>query len=88
MKPTREQQLLNDIIDELAFARSKFPGDKVTYTAMCEEVGELAKALLDEPSDRVREEGIQVVVMAMRVILDGDSSYDELRKERGLDSLV
>ncbi len=80
--------LLDDIFAELKRARDKFPGDRVTYTALCEEVGELAKALLDEPRSRVREEAIQVAVMAMRVILDGDSSYNELRKERGLDPLV
>jgi hypothetical protein len=80
--------LLDDMKAELKKARTKFPGDRVTYTALCEEVGELAKALLDESSQRVREEAIQVAVMAMRVVLDGDSSYDELRKERGLDPLV
>ena len=81
-------QLIEDIKEELDRARTKFPGDRVTYTALCEEVGELAKALLDESRQRVREEAIQVAVMAMRVVLDGDSSYDELRKERGLDALV
>ena len=81
-------QLFEDIGEELARARAKFPGDRVTYTALCEEVGELAKALLDEPRGRVREEAIQVAVMATRVVLDGDSSYDELRKERGLDPLI
>lgn len=81
-------QLMDDISEELDRARTKFPGDRVTYTAMCEEVGELAKALLDESRARVREEAIQVAVMAMRVVLDGDSSYDELRKERGLDPLT
>lgn len=81
-------RLINEMNAELVRARRKFPGDRVTYTALCEEVGELAKALLDEPRERVREEAIQVAVMAMRVVLDGDSSYDELRKERGLDPLT
>lgn len=85
---TREEKLFSKISAELDSARVKFPGDRVTYTALCEEVGELAKALLDESSDRVEEEAVQVAVMAMRVVLDGDSSYNELRKERGLDPLV
>lgn len=85
---TEAGMLFLDISQELTRARAKFPGDRVTYTALCEEVGELAKALLDESRERVREEAVQVAVMAMRVVLDGDSSYDDLRKERGLNPLV
>ena len=46
---TAEEILLGEIRDELTRAREKFPGDRVTFTALVEEVGELAKAFLDEP---------------------------------------
>lgn len=42
--------------------------------ALTEEVGEVAKALLDESPDRVYEEAVQVAVMAMRLATEGDRS--------------
>src|SRR5690606_42101966 len=55
---------------------------------LVEEVGELAKALIDESRERVRQEAIQVAVMAMRVVLDGDRTLDAWRESKGLDPLV
>jgi hypothetical protein len=54
---------------------------------MVEEVGELATALFEENKDRVRQEAVQVAVMAMRVVLDGDHTFDNWREEKGLDKL-
>lgn len=79
--------LLAEIQAELARARSKFPGDGVTTLALVEEVGELAKATFEEPKARVREEAVQVAVMAMRVVLDGDGTLRDWRRDRGLDPL-
>ena len=80
-------ELLAEIEAELARARTKFPGDDVTMLALMEEVGELAKATFEEPSARVREEAIQVAVMAIRVVLDGDGTLRGWRQGRGLDPL-
>ena len=79
--------LMDKIYLELQRARTKFPGKNVTFAAMIEEVGELATALFEESRDRVIDEAIQVAVMAIRVILDGDHTFDSWRKEKGLDSL-
>lgn len=79
--------LLSEIQAELARARSKFPGDGVTMLALMEEVGELAKATFEEPKVRIREEAVQVAVMAMRVILDGDGTLRDWRRDKGLDPL-
>lgn len=79
--------LTDDILRELVRARTKFPGKNVTFAAMIEEVGELATALFEENKDRVRAEAIQVAVMAMRVVLDGDHTFDSWRSEKGLDQL-
>jgi NTP pyrophosphatase (non-canonical NTP hydrolase) len=80
------ENLLLKIKNELKSARTKFPGDRVTMIALVEEVGELAKALMDEPSSNIEKEAIQVAVMAIRVALDGDSSVRDLRKSKGLDN--
>lgn len=80
--------LVAAILTELEYARSKFPGDNVTMLALMEEVGELAKATFEEPQANVRKEAIQVAVMAMRVVLDGDATLDSWRNTKGLDPLV
>lgn len=84
----RVDDLLQEIKDELARARAKFPGDDVTMLALMEEVGELAKAAFEEPRTNVRSEAVQVAVMAMRVALDGDGTLTAWRKQKGLDPLV
>lgn len=80
--------LTAEVLDELTKARSKFPGKNVTFLALTEEVGELATAMFEESRQRVREEAIQVAVMAMRVVLDGDHTVEPWRAEHGLDPLV
>ena len=80
--------LLDDIRVELQNARSKFPGKNVTFAALVEEVGELATATFEESRDRVRKEAVQVAVMAMRMVLDGDHTFDQWRQDKGLDPLV
>lgn len=82
-----ERALADDILSELVRARAKFPGKNVTFAALSEEVGELATALFEEGSDRVRHEAVQVAVMAMRVVLDGDHCFDDWRRDKGLDPL-
>lgn len=84
---TPESILASEISVELVRARAKFPGKNVTFAALVEEVGELATALFEESSDRVRKEAVQVAVMAMRVVLDGDNCFDHWRREHGLDHL-
>jgi NTP pyrophosphatase (non-canonical NTP hydrolase) len=83
-----EIALIEDILAELGQARAKFPGKNVTFAALVEEVGELATALFSESQERVREEAIQVAVMAMRIVLDGDHTFDDWRLSKSLDSLT
>lgn len=83
-----EIQLMHEIFDELEKARQKFPGDRVTFAALVEEVGELATALIEEPRKNAKKEAIQVAVMAMRMVLDGDREFNQWRKDKDLDPLV
>lgn len=80
--------LFVEIGRELVRARNLFPGPNVTLAALMEEVGELAKATFEEPRANVRKEAVQVAVMAMRMVLDGDHTFDGWRAARGLDHLV
>jgi NTP pyrophosphatase (non-canonical NTP hydrolase) len=82
------QALLEEIEEELERARAKFPGDNVTFAALVEEVGELAKATFEEPRANVRKEAVQVAVMAMRMVLDGDHTFEAWRASKGLDPLI
>lgn len=81
----REASVYRAISDELRRARAKHPTSRVTNTAMIEEVGEVAKALMDEAGFRVREEAVQVAAMAVRLLLDGDTYMQMFRDEVGLD---
>lgn len=79
--------IFNDINDELARARNKFPDNKFLLNALFEEVGELSQAMIQrecEPDKSVKcadiyKEAVQVAVMAIRVATEGDHtlrSYD------------
>ena len=83
-----EGQLAYEILAELRRARAKFPGKNVTFAALVEEVGELATATFEEAAECVRKEAVQVAVMAMRMVLDGDHTFDQWRSEKGLDALA
>lgn len=61
---------------------ARFPQPNACMCALTEEVGELAKALMDEPSANVRAEAIQVAAMAVRVALEGDPTIDFVRERR------
>jgi hypothetical protein len=82
------EAFLDEVRAELIRARSKFPGDRIMTIALAEEFGELCKAILDESSAAVRKEAVQTAVMCARVVLDGDGSVVDWRKERGLDPLL
>ncbi len=88
-KPNPQTEaLLTEIRQELIRARAKFPGKNVTFAAMIEEVGEVATAIFEEPRENVRKEAVQLAVMAMRIVLDGDHTFDAWRASHGLDALI
>jgi hypothetical protein len=61
---------------EMQRARRKFPGNRLLLAALTEEVGELAKELLENrPRLRVREEAIQVACVALRIYEEGDATF-------------
>lgn len=80
--------VLGEIKKEVGFARSKFPGDNVTFAALVEEVGELATAVFSQSRAEVRKEAVQVAAMAIRVILDGDCTFGDWRLKFNLDPLI
>lgn len=73
--------------EELKEARRKFPNPDWLFAALVEEVGELAKALLDHRLGEVLfedvvEEAIQVAAMAQRIAVEGDPSFHQSRHLR------
>lgn len=78
-----DEAFVNDQAEELARARAKFPGPNKNFAAMVEEVGDVAKALLDFGLGKitwreVQEEAIQVAVMAQRIATEGDPTLVHL----------
>ncbi|AKU43057.1 hypothetical protein RCTITAN_40 [Rhodobacter phage RcTitan] len=80
--------ILDEIRKQVGFARSKFPGDNVTFAALVEEVGELATATFSQSRADVRKEAVQVATMAIRLVLDGDCTFDAWRAKFKLDPLT
>lgn len=78
-------EMLRSIGSEVERAQIKFPDPNCSMTALVEEVGELAKALLQEPAAAVRVEAVHVAAMAIRIAIEGDPSIEPLRSSRGLD---
>lgn len=82
-----EHPFLFAVSKEVMRARRKFPSSYGSMCALTEEVGELAKALMDEPEVNVWAEAIQTACVAMRVATEGDASIDPIRVKRGLEPL-
>jgi hypothetical protein len=77
-----ETTTLGAIAAEVARGRAKFPAGRMLLPALVEEVGELAKALLQKrPRAESRKEAMQVAAVAMRIMEDGCSEFDNLPDE-------
>lgn len=63
---------------EVVRARQKFPGNRLLLAALVEEVGELARGLLE--GTNWREEALQVACVALRIYEEGDATFQESAK--------
>jgi len=75
-------KFLRDTSNEVNRAREKFPKNDLLMVALTEEVGELAKALLDESPERIYAEAVQVACVAARIATEGDCTIEAWRKLR------
>jgi predicted DNA-binding transcriptional regulator AlpA len=76
-----DESFIRLVMAEVSRARQKHPSEgNPLMAALTEEVGEVAKALLDEPWLRVVEEAVQVASTAMRLAVEGDSTVAEYRR--------
>lgn len=69
-----------DVITEVGAATAKFPQPNPTFAALVEEVGEVAKALMDLQLGKathadVYNECRQVAAMATRIAIEGDPAF-------------
>jgi len=65
-----------NLANEIKRARAKFPGNEHMLGALTEEVGEVAKALLEQQStEQLHHECTQVACVAVRIIQEGDADY-------------
>jgi NTP pyrophosphatase (non-canonical NTP hydrolase) len=74
-----EEITISAIKAEVTRARLKFPGNRFLLAALTEEVGELARALLQRrPREEWEREAIQVACVAVRIIEEGDATFDDV----------
>jgi NTP pyrophosphatase (non-canonical NTP hydrolase) len=74
MKRPIGEQAIDDLSDEIMRARNKFPNNDRLFLALIEEVGELAKAILE--NGNVDEEALHVACVAMRIYTEGMLEYE------------
>jgi hypothetical protein len=61
---------------EVRRARTIHPGRRQLLAALMEEVGELAKAIIeDAPREDIEEEAIHVAAVAIRILEEGDETH-------------
>ena len=80
--PEQDIEFVELLLDEVTFARSKYPSNTVLFAALVEEVGEVAKALQDETRDRLVAELVQVAALALRLAVEGDPAYEKSLPEK------
>jgi cell division inhibitor SulA len=62
-----------DIAEEVIRARDKFPSNRFLFLALIEELGEVARAVLQKkPEHEVRLEWIQVAAVVVRLLEEDD----------------
>ena len=68
--------------EQVLRGRRKFPANRLMLAALAEEVGELARALLQRKArGDVESEAIQVAAVAMRIFEEGDASFADVTDE-------
>lgn len=82
-EPLRPRRASIELVsDELLRGRRKFPGSRFLLAALTEEVGELAKAFLQNLGPlEVQKEAAQVAAVAIRILEESDTTFDDITKE-------
>jgi len=85
-KPRSKEELatayfLKEVHTEVCRARAKFPENDLKFPALIEEVGEVAKALLESErglvgTGEVYRELVQTACMCLRLATEGDARYN------------
>ena len=75
-----DNKFMNDVLQEVARARVKFPTNEHKLVAFCEEAGEVANAFLEHKYGKtsvedVWKECVQAAAMAMRCAVEGDHTF-------------
>jgi hypothetical protein len=74
-----KKETLEELVNEVVFARNNFPSNKHNLAALTEELGELAQAMIETSRGCTmdwRHEALQVACVALRVYEEGDSTFD------------
>lgn len=73
---------LASLVERVAKGRAKFPGNRFMLPALMEEVGELARALLQRKGpEEVRAEALDTAAVALRIFEEGDATFDDISDE-------
>ena len=77
---------VRELDEEVERARTKFPKNAFLLAALTEEVGELARALLQRKTGTgkgsIKAEALQVACVALRIYEEGDATFANLTDEQ------
>ena len=90
MKPSGlREDTVRALRSEVERARSKFPDNSHLLGALMEEVGELARVLLQgEGTERMYDEAVRVACVALRIAEEGDGDFQTTEPEPNEPSAV
>ena len=74
------EQVIQDALRELESSRERYPSNDDRYSVLTEEIMELYQAWQDRSESKKTDkeiylEGVQVLAMLLRLLIEGDSKY-------------
>jgi hypothetical protein len=67
-----DEEFIKRMVDMMLKARRLHPSPNINKLALDEEVGEVSKAVLEEPWENVYDEAVQAAAMCLRLAVEGD----------------
>jgi hypothetical protein len=79
VKKRTDEEFVEMVRKEIARARAESPGPIATHAALVEAVGKVSEALMYSTWYAVVTEAVQVAVLAQRLAIEGDSTFETWR---------
>jgi NTP pyrophosphatase (non-canonical NTP hydrolase) len=76
-------KVISRIVAHYEHAMKKHPGNALLNLSLQEELGELARAQLEQDEKQTAQEAYDCIAVLIRIIMEGDGSVDEFHRRKG-----